>query len=651
MRHSPIRSTRTAWAGVVVRVILVAGLILGSALAGGIAAAAPGDRPPALDLQEIGSGQDPVFRGLQRQVSLSLPVPDGMSPTALRGTVSLPPFVTGGIVDVTQGDRLISRTPISTAPNSPITLPLPGVRVEQRAVDLELHAYLQVSGTCRFDPENAFRITDTDVEYAGADVAPASVADFLPPALRALTIYVPDDVSEPEGAAAINLATAVVAQYGTAEVRMTTEALPRANLVPVDRPGALERQIVVSSSAPNGVTLQPGPNGPYLTIGGPPAQLIAQTRLLTSSLEPISLSSSAVAGQLFDAPQLPPKVRTLADLGVADQSVQGLNWPSVSIGIDQTRLGRPSKNVRVQLMGTYTPAPQAASSMLSVHLGDKVIDTWPADESGRYNRWVTIPDSDLARFVNLTLTLSRGDVGSQCGDGYQSSLTLDSAGEVSSDPADPPIPSGFGSLPQVLMPRMQLGMTIGDVADVARAVAVMSGLQRLAAAPIGVDVAPVNDILSSTQPGVVIAANGSGVPQLSLPVYTDGRTVRVVDADGRTSEVTLTPGLMFGSLQVLRDDNRSLLVATSTNVPADLDDALSWLGADPTRWPNLSGQAMIKVAGREPVFVAQPVQPQQESGPSTVTTLARVLGVLAAVGLLIGGLVFIRTRLRRAGTK
>lgn len=613
--------------------------------------AAPGDTPPPLSLDAIGAGDTITFPGQQGQVSLSLPVPDGLAPSALRGTTTLPPFVTGGFVDVLQQDRLVSRTPINAAPSAPIELPLPGITVDKRAADLVLRAYLRVDGICQFDPDNSFRIVNANVVYSGREAAPTTVADFLPPVLRKLTIYVPDDVAQAEGSAAVNLATAVVGRYGTAPVGVQTASLPRSDLVPTDRPGALERQIVVSTSAPDGLTLRTGPGGPYLLIGGPAANLIAQTRLLTSDLAPIAMASSAVAGQLFNAPQLPPAVHTLADLGVTNQSVTSASWPSVAVGIDQTRLGRPSKNIRVQFVGTYTPTPGDVGGQLSVRLGDKVIDTWTADSSGTFNRWVSIPDADLARFMQLTLTLSRGDDVAGCGNGFQSSLSLDSSGEVTSDPADPPIPSGFGSLPQALMPRLQLGWTTGDVADVSRAVTIMAGMQRLSAAPLGVDVVPVSDVLSSDQPGVVIAANGSGLPQLSLPVYSDGRTVNVVATSGEKSQVTLSPGLAYGSLQVARDDDRTLLVATSTNLPAGLDDTLAWLSAEPDRWAQISGTAMIKTPGRDPVFVVDAAPAQQESTSDDGVTVSRAIGVAAIVVLALGALAWLFARRRRSGPR
>ena len=53
-------------------------------------------------------------------------------------------------------------------------------------------------------------------------------------------------------------------------------------------------------------------------------------------------------------------------------------------------------------------------------------------------------------------------------------------------------------------------------------------------------------------------------------------TVTVRSSSGAESKVTLNPQVQFGSLQVTRSDDRSMLVATSTNDAGDLDDLVRW---------------------------------------------------------------------------
>ncbi len=368
-----------------------------------------------------------------------------------------------------------------------------------------------------------------------------------------------------------------------------------------------------------------------LRIGGNEEELKAQVDFLSSDLSSIAISSAAVADPQFDAPQLAPSVTDLASIGVTDRMVRSAHWPSISIGIDQTRLGRPSKDLRVQLSA---PTPPWRPDPVSV--GERVIASWPAEDTGSFDRWVDVPADLLGRFTELTVTYNHGDVREQCGAGTVSELALSSAGEVRSQPADPPQPGGFASLPQALMPRSAVAWTKGDVPDVSRAVALVSGLQRLSAVPLGFDVVPVDEALSGRIPAVIVAADGDGLGDLSLPVVGNGQTLDVLTGEGRRAEVVLTPGVRFGSLQVARDSGRTVLVATSTGAPADLDALLAWLKADPERWPALGGEALIQAAGRDPVEVLPDGAQSGESssdGASVGLIAAVGVGVLAVAGI------------------
>ncbi|WAC56856.1 hypothetical protein [Gordonia sp. SL306] len=638
-----------------VPVVIVAVVGMVAALSGlaGTATAAPGDPPPAMSLADLGSSSTITFPGQQGEVSLTLPVPKDLTPSVLRGNTQLPAFVKGGSIDVLQGDRLISRTPINPAPNAPIELSLRGVRVDKNAADLVLRGYLQIEGFCQFDPQHALRIVNASVAYTGRESIPDTVAEFLPPVLRGLTIYVPQDVQQAEGAAAVNLATAVVANYGTTPVPISTVALPR-GATPPTAPGPLERQVVISTDAPPGLSLHDNRGTNYLEIGGSADELLAQTQFLTSSLSPIALSSAAVAGTLHGAPQLPPDVQTLSDIGVTDQSATSASWPSVSVGIDQTRLGRPSKNIRVQLEGSYSPGPRDANGLISVKVGDRAIATLQNDGSGTFNSWVDVPQDVVTRYTELTVTLERGDLGESCGTGYRSSLSLSSAGEIQSEEADPPVPSGFQSLPQALMPRTQLAWSKGDVGDVSRAVSIASGLQAMSAVPFGVDVVSMDTVGSSDQPGILISADGKELPDLDLPLQSDGRTLKVVSQgdDPQESSVTLNPGVDYGALEVTRSGDRSLLVATSTDDASDLDGLLRWMSTD-KRWSSVSGDAILQVPGHDPVAVASDEVNAADTAASDdeaawFTITGVIVGAALLVGIVIGGTVIMRRRRARA---
>ncbi|MFZ2510410.1 MAG: hypothetical protein WAW85_04890 [Gordonia sp. (in: high G+C Gram-positive bacteria)] len=605
-----------------------------------------------LNLAQVGATRTLTLPGQNTDLPLVLAVPAGTTPVSIIGDASLPAYVTGGDIDVLQGDRLISRTAIEGRGRAPITLPLNGIQVDDTtaSVELTLRTHLRTDGYCNFDPLDGLRLTSAEATFTGTPTAPRSVSDFLPAALTKVTFYIPSDPSSAEGAAAVRLGTSIVAHYGSAApAQIETRALARdATMAPPPAADPLERQVVIAGNLPGGLTLAPG--GRYLTLGGD--QLENEAEFLSSNIAPLAMASKAIPGNPLPAPQLAREVADLADLGVGDQYVSTVGWPSVSFGIDQTRIGRPVHDVRVQLIGTYTPPPSGSGGRVVVRSGDTVLDSWPAEGSGTFDRWVQIPDDVLHRFTAVTLTVERGDTRMNCGDAYRSSLSLSSAGLIESSAVSSAVPPGFDSLPQALMPRTQLAWTQGDVADVSRAMMLMTGLQRLSVAPLGVDLVAMADV-DRLRPAVLIAANGTGLPELTLPVTSqDASAIDVAGVDGQPAVIN-EPTTPFGSLQVASavSGSATTLVATSTGAPELLDSALRWLSADPERWNALRGSAMLMSKDLPPVFFVSPAVPEPAHTLSTGGRIGIGIGIVAAIGALgLGVWAALRRRARGPAT-
>lgn len=589
----------------------------------------------SVDLALTGAGQTITLPGRTAETGLRLPVPDGLTPVSIRGRVSTPAYVTRGSVDVKQGDRLLTRITLPAASPADLTIPLTGLRVDRqsRSAAIVVSTHLDTDGFCSDDPTDGVVVTDAQVMYDGDETLPDTVGSFLPPVMTSLTITVPDDVQPVEASAGVGLATAVAARYGSAPVSITTVTRPRDDLR-AERGGPLSRHIVIGTNLPSGLHIA---SGGALTIGGPAPDLAAQAGFLTSDLSPLAMSPGVIAGQLYDAPQLARDVTTLADLGVPDQRATTDGWPRLVVGIDQTRMARPSHNVRVQLRGTFTP-PRGDGGRIVVAVGDRVLDSVPTDATGVFNRWVAIPDDVLARYTELTVTAEYGGARTACGQADRATLTLASDGQIDADAADPPTPSGLQSLPQALMPRVQLAWTRGDAADLSRAVDILTHLQQLTSVRLGVDVVSVADAASSTHPAVVIGADGTGLPaDLALPLTSkDGRLTVRDSVTGTDRVFTPDPAVRYGSLQVARDNGRSVLVASSVGNAAALDDLLGWLGRD-GHWSSAAGDAIVTTVGAEPVMIASTATPAraEESGSGWTYAVIALIGAAALALLLL----------------
>ena len=601
---------------------VIAGLI-GTTVVVGLSSppawAEPGDGAlvadaPTLSLVDLGSEPTLAFYGAQGVTSLTLPVPRGLVPASLDVLVQIPVNLATGTLTVMQEERTLSRVPLPNTDRVPISIPLTGAVVVDNAVTVTLRSYLvPVEGVC-FDPTNPLRLIAANIRYEGVEIAPRTVAEFLPPVLQQLNLFLPAEPTRAETDAAIRLSTAVVARYGKQNTAVTVTPLGN-GLAGAPGPSLpWQRQVVIREDAEVGVRLTEGAGVPALLITGPAADLTNQARLLSSDIGRLALSSRAVAGPLRSTPQLPPDVTSLRDLGQPGVNATALA-PQVSVALDQTRLGRPAHNIRVHLRGSYTPLPSSIGGQLVAAIGGEAIDRWSVDNSGTIDRWIDVPDRLLQRYTNLAVAINiTGDTG-QCGDFQPISLTIDGDSPVESTRAAPPVPGGFQSLPQALMPRMEVGIA-EEFDDTRRAVGILVGLQRLSALPMDTTVVSVDEAIDSPNPAVLIEAVSWTHDEVTLPVAgnSDGEiTVQNVDGSGETGTLQLDPALAFGSLQTVYDGNRTLLVATSNGAPAQLDELLNWLDSDVQRWPRLMGDALIAAPARPPVVVDTSTQAELPS--------------------------------------
>ena len=366
---------------------------------------------------------------------------------------------------------------------------------------------------------------------------------------------------------------------------------------------------------------------PWLLISGTlgPSEE-SDTALLFSDLSDLALAPKAVVGSLKSSARLPGDTTTLRELKQPVATSTALR-PRVSIALDQTQFGRSVHAVRVHLLGSYSPTPANIGGQIEVMVGQETIDAWPTDGHGVIDHWVDVPDRLLQRWTGLDVTLDvSGNVG-RCGDftiagaGDQLlTLTIDGDSTVQSSPAKPPVPDGLRSVPQALMPKVQVGIEPHSFGDTVRAVEIMVGLQRISAIPIDTVVTGVQQAIDSPNPAVLIAADGWKHSDIVLPVSAGPSgpiTINAYGSDGKPTTLALDPTLRFASLQTVFNRGRSLLIATSNGAPAQLDELLRWLDSDTKRWPSVRGVALVSVPGHDPVTVGRMGMPGPGAAPES----------------------------------
>ena len=560
-----------------------------------------------LPLADLGSTESIAFI-LTRDVTdtnLRFSVPPGLKPVALTAKIQLPIPLRYGSLTVTQDTRIISHLNALPADGVELVIPIAGVQVFGNWANLTMTMTAVPPEDYCWDFRSPIRLVDASVVFDGSAIIPTSVSTFLPPTLRKLTLVLPEKPSQAESNAAVQLAAIVQRRYrANLDVSVIPGGVP---LPPSDTP-LMDRTITIAEGPDPGLTLESGGVVPTLRISGAGDDLANQARLLGDESLPSAVSSRAVAGPLsYEQTFADDNTTIMKLLNEPDLSNEGV-WPVVQVPLDQTLFGHSISRVLVHLFGSYTPIAQDFGGEVTVSIHDIVIDRWPVDEGGTIDRSIAVPNQLLDRSTNLFVAIrTNGDMG-HCGDYPAMSMRIDGDSEIESSLADPPIPAGFRSFPQTLLPRVQVGIGADAFGDTVRAIRIITGLQQASGVPLSTVVTSLDEAIASHDSAVLIASQGWTNDKIALPVNAGrGRfSVAVVDSAGKETALNLDSAAPVGSLQTVLDGRRSLLVATSNGNPQQLDALLQWLSAERGRWSGLDGRAIIAVPDREPVTVPNP---------------------------------------------
>lgn len=600
----------------------------------------------SVPFSELGRPADLQFVSDSAPVTVTLPVPDGLQARRLTGTLTTPMDFRQGWLEVRSDGRVVQRVEIPAANEEgiPLSVPLDGLPVTDRSVTLTITShYIPIDNRC-YDRSQFAPLTlrDATVDYAGTERQPASPAEFLPPILRKLTIYVADPSSAAEQNAALTLSTAVVNHYGNQPTRVEVTQAP-AGGVPSVAPALFERSIAVAGASEARIGLEPTPAGaPVLRITGNETALSSQVDLFVANLDGYAAASRAIAAPDVKVPEVAQDVVSLEQLKIGSLTASGLNHIEVPIEVNQTQLGRPIRDLSAHLFGTYVPLPPSRSGILTVSLGGTQLASAPLDSSGKFDVRADVPNNLLSRFMTLTVALDiTGDF--QCGTSDASSLTVDPRSTVSSHLASPPLPGGFASLPQTLLPTVDVGLGDNGLGDLRRANQLLVQMQHSSYLPLQPRVRPLTEAATDTLPAILVAADGNLPQSVRQPLASADPALLALQGVAGT-----TP---YGTLQVIEQGNRTVVLATSNGEPRDLDALLGWLDADPSQFPRLTGDVLIGPRDAQPFAigvkvtdVAAQADAEEDSGIGTGAIVAIVAGTAVLAVIVVGATVWLRRR-------
>lgn len=545
----------------------------------------------------LGLGSSYTFAGSGSAVDLSVPIPTGHTPKVLRAKLVVPTNFGEGTLTLESGDVFVAA----------FTLPKNSSKQQIVPLELPLSSAVMSDGfeklTLRLDQGNSggalrsqtcsttlpLRMINPSIVFTGETVPPKTIADFFPPLLREVVLYVPDRPSLAVQTATTAIAADLVAAYGPVPVAVSVR---RSGDVAPPTSDGLRRAVAIQEGGTKGLSVSDDPSvGPLLVVRGTSATLPVQASLLGSKISKIVQSAQASVVRPISGPQAGQASQTFSQLGLSG----GLTFAGVQtlgLPIDSTLLGGAASSLRIHLEARYSPVESDAVSSVSAGVNGVVLATRKLGSSGHLKFDLTVPKELMGRSTGLELTVSYFPRGFICSGIFRTmTFTVDPRSVVKPEFVLGGV-GGFQSLPQALMPTFQLALESRSVRRLAEAVAVIRRVQSVSRVPVRPSAVTLKTALSSGQPALIVAASrklGALDPPLA---YRKNRTFTV--DSGKQGAFTM--GSDVGSLQVFDDTPRArtVVLATATGSFRELDQIFSWLGRDSKKWQELSGDVLAQ---------------------------------------------------------
>ena len=601
----------------------------------------PGQPALTVPLAELGRSDTIQLDPPPSSQTLTLPVPPGLRPTRLLGTIEVTADGPGGILEVSGPEGRLASVDLRKASGTDVAL----------SVDLST---VPVTGN---SVALTFRLGDPDdqcvdagtfgsvlrnlrLAYDGTDTPPTTIATFLPPALQQLTIAVPATADLSVRDAAVRLASAVAARYSPAAPAVRVVELPAAGL-PAQRT-ALHRAVAFTGSSAAGLEL--GADR-VLIVNGSGSALAAQVDALFGDLGTIAVASRATVSHPQSAPQLPPATQTVSQLGLGAPTATGRGTATVRMGVDAASLGQPASGWTTHLVGTVVTGGVGTGDRrgsLTLTVGDRVLGSWPVTHDGGYDVTVTVPQDLLSRYTELVLTAT-ADGSYGCAARPVVTVAVDPDSTIAARPADQPSSGGFADLPAALRPSYDLATDRDGIAGLGQVVGLAVALQRLSAPTLVPHLVETDALLTGSGPGVLVV-HGLAPAAVDLPLDLTADTATLPGGEQLTADTQLA------TLQQGAIGSRSVTVVSGTD-PALVDGLLGWLGR-PANLASLSGDVAVWT-GAEPVDTlalrvsADQTQTTQRAWPYVVIAAVAFAVILASVVATV--MILRRRRSRRLG--
>ncbi|MGY4710832.1 hypothetical protein ACXDF8_14940 [Mycolicibacterium sp. CBM1] len=549
---------------------------------------------PPIAWPQLGRSDRIDIVGSNQVADTDIPVPLGVVPGLLTGSVGSAVNVADGRVDVLDGRGVLlgSIAAPPDAGSAPFAVDISNAAVTDGTAKLSfvLRDSNPVGNNCAQPP--SLTLGQLAATYLGQTPFPVLVSDFEPGYTDQIVIRTGPTPSRAQQQAALDLVAKLTRQYRPMPVRIDVDTSP--DPLP---PGSPTRRVIeLREVAPAGLTVE-NPNSPdaVLVISGRGDDLSRQVQLFTDQRIKLAQTGSvAVTSVKSDAPKS-ADVKTFAQLGITGQTTFiGLSTLYVGVDVSQFAVGS-IQAATLHLMGHYTPVLGGQASVV-VRSGNTVLGSHRLDESGVLDLTGTIPAASIQSNVGIALEL-RYIPSQQCGplnDRIQ--FTLDPNSTIAVTAGDHNR-GGFPVLPMAFTPDFDVVVDSPEHLRFAAEAVNLMGQQTALTLQPRLSTLPT---AAASGRGLLVVARGEDLSRAGLTPTVVSKQGSTVDFRGDPdTDVNLNGPL--GVLQVFSQNNRTILAVDGTDDWSLVSRSFDYIRSLDSRWASLTGDVVATGAAAQTV--------------------------------------------------
>lgn len=602
---------------------------------------APASTPPIPWLQ-LGLSDRVTMLGSDQFFDTEIPVPPGVIPGQLLGTIGSVVNAVDGRVDIIDGrgvalGSIPAPADLSSAPFA-IDISQAHVVNGKAKLSFVLRDKNPPGNSC--SRSASLTLSQLGVTYLGETPYPVIVADFLPGYLNQILIRTGPAPTPAAQQAALELVAKLTRLYRPMPVNVDvdTSAGPIA-------PGLPARRVIeLREDGEAGLTVtNPNSPGAALVITGRGDELSRQVALFSDRRVKLAQTGAATVTEVGQDKPTATTIKTFAQLGMAGKvSVQGTG--SLYVGFDASQFAVGSiQQATLHLIAHYSPVVAGEASVV-VRSGDAVLAARRLDESGLLDITGIIPKESINSAVGVVLEL-RYLPKQECAPlNDRMEFAIDPASTVAVTPGSRNR-GGFPVLPMAFTP--DFAVVVDDPGHLRFAAAAVN----LLAQQTGVTLQPrITDMASAagSAQGLLLVGPGEDLKKsgLSGPVSFDGGNT--VGIDGATNTVVDLNG-PIGVIQAFSDNDRMVLAVSGSGDWSLVQRSFDYIRALDSRWASLSGDVVATGSAGQTVNLTL-----REGGalaneyPGDSWRRWALLSAGAVVTILLGTAVALLWRRRRA---